>query len=505
MTAPGWISQAVFYQLAPAQFHDANGDRIGDLAGITAKLDYLAELGVTAVLVHACYASPFRNGGWDVSDHRALAPRYGSVDDLRRLVRAARERDIRICFDLIPTHTSSDHQWFVASSATRSMADADVALAERYIWHPDPAVVSDDGLQFAPRLGARRAAHAFVSTVHQPRLNYGFAQPRAAWQQPVDAPGPAATWQALRETIAHWLDAGIAGFRVLAPHRMVAADPYFVATRTCWQDVNGWLHERFPDAVLMSTWGVPELAADAGFAIDLLDDGELDTRRQLFGDARTGAAGCLEQRRGADFAPFWRSFAFQQARLPAGRFAGLATGGPELPRLAAGRSEAELKAMLTFVLTWPVVPSIYFGDEIGLQSPTDVGSADGDLAEVTFPWGDDGAATVPALSLATHRARRDSLWHHVERLIYLRTTEADLAPGAGVALLSEPVPDQPIVYRRGTGIVVALNPSAGARHVRLSPLGDVTPVLGDRCQVSHDAQGWQLRLAPGAYGVFNVR
>ena len=132
MPAPTWLGEAVLYQIYPQSFADSDGDGIGDLRGIPEHLDYLAWLGVTAVWLNPCFASPMRDAGYDVADYFTVDPRYGDNDGLVALVGEARARGIRVLLDLVPGHTADTHPWFVTSAH-----DPD---DHRYIW-ADP----DDG------------------------------------------------------------------------------------------------------------------------------------------------------------------------------------------------------------------------------------------------------------------------------------------------------------------------------------------------------------------------
>lgn len=141
--ATEWLADAVLYQIYPQSFADSDGDGIGDFAGIEARLDHLSWLGVNTVWLNPCFASPFLDAGYDVSDYFSVAPRYGTNDDLARLVEAARSRGIRVLLDLVAGHTSDAHPWFTASA--NDPAD------QRYIWaNPEDPATLPDGFVASP-------------------------------------------------------------------------------------------------------------------------------------------------------------------------------------------------------------------------------------------------------------------------------------------------------------------------------------------------------------------
>ena len=110
-----WLKDAVLYEIYPQSFYDTNGDGIGDLQGIIAKLDYIRDLGCNALWINPCFDSPFKDAGYDVRDYKKIAQRYGTNEDAAALFRAAHEKGIRVLFDLVPGHTSEEHPWFKAS------------------------------------------------------------------------------------------------------------------------------------------------------------------------------------------------------------------------------------------------------------------------------------------------------------------------------------------------------------------------------------------------------
>ena len=189
------------------------------------------------------------------------------------------------------------------------------------------------------------------------------------------------------------------------------------------------------------------------------------------------------------------------------------------------RDYDDLKVLYTFLLTWPHVPFLYYGDEIGMRyvegSPNKEGGYERTGSRTPMQWDDSalcgfssGAAASAYLpvdpnpdrpTVAAQRADRESLWHHVERLIYLRVTESDLAPDTALSIVTETSPGYPLVYRRGNTLIVAINPGGATHTVRLPPHGDTATVLAHRCHVTHGSGEWQLRIGPRGYGVFTVR
>lgn len=124
-----WYQNAVVYQIYPRSFCDSNGDGIGDLNGITSKIPYLKALGVDAVWLSPCYASPNDDNGYDISDYRAIMPEFGTMADWERMIAALHENGIRLIMDLVVNHTSDEHRWFVESKKGR-----DNPYSDYYIW-----------------------------------------------------------------------------------------------------------------------------------------------------------------------------------------------------------------------------------------------------------------------------------------------------------------------------------------------------------------------------------
>jgi len=124
-----WWQHAVFYEIYPRSFADSNNDGIGDLNGITAKLDYLQRLGVDAIWITPCFPSPQVDFGYDVSDYEAIDPKYGTLADFDRLVSEGRKRGVSVILDFVVNHTSDKHPWFIDSESSKSSQHRDW-----YVW-----------------------------------------------------------------------------------------------------------------------------------------------------------------------------------------------------------------------------------------------------------------------------------------------------------------------------------------------------------------------------------
>ena len=264
---PTWLNKAVFYQIYPQSFYDANGDGIGDIPGIIQKLDYLEWLGINAVWINPCFVSPFQDAGYDVADYYQIAPRYGTNRDLYRLCREAHRRQIRVCLDLVAGHTSLDHPWFKASCLPKRNRYSD-----RYIWASTGTSDANVPLSFIRGYAQREGNYVANFFYFQPALNYGFAQPAAdqPWQQAVDAPGSFETRKELIRIMTYWLGHGIDGFRVDMASSLVKLDPGYKGTIKLWQDVGQKVRALYPDMALIAEWGNPEQAIAAGFDIDFM-------------------------------------------------------------------------------------------------------------------------------------------------------------------------------------------------------------------------------------------
>ena len=189
---PQWLDDAIFYEIYPQSFKDTNADGIGDFQGIIEKLDYIRELGCNALWINPCFLSPFGDAGYDVADYYSVAPRYGTNEDLRRLFDEAHKREMHVLLDLVPGHTSVEHPWF-----KESMKPEKNEYTDRYVW-TNSVWEEPQGMGCIRGISARDGSCAVNFFSSQPALNYGFMNPSLPWQQPMDAPGPRATLEELK-------------------------------------------------------------------------------------------------------------------------------------------------------------------------------------------------------------------------------------------------------------------------------------------------------------------
>lgn len=189
-----WWHKATIYQIYPRSFMDTSGNGIGDLKGITGKLDYLQELGITAIWLSPVYQSPMDDNGYDISDYQAIADIFGDMADMDELLDEAKQRGIKIIMDLVVNHTSDEHAWFV-----EARENPDSPKRDYYIWRDQPnnlmSIFSGSAWEYDDASG-QYYLHLFSKK--QPDLNWENAELR----------------QSIYDMMNFWIDKGIGGFRM---------------------------------------------------------------------------------------------------------------------------------------------------------------------------------------------------------------------------------------------------------------------------------------------------
>ena len=239
---PLWYKDAIIYQLHVKAFFDFTNDGMGDFAGLTEKLDYIAELGVTAVWLLPFYPSPLRDDGYDIADFTDVHPDYGTLRDLRIFVREAHRRGLRVITELVVNHTSDQHPWFVESRSSRSNP-----RRNWYVWSDTDQRYADARIIFTDTESSNWAWdqgtqayywHRFFS--HQPDLNYDNPQ----------------VVRAITRVMRFWLDLGIDGMRLDAVPYLVEREgtncENLPETHAILQGLRRVVDEKYPGRMLLA-------------------------------------------------------------------------------------------------------------------------------------------------------------------------------------------------------------------------------------------------------------
>ena len=448
-----WLRDAVFYEIYPQSFYDSNGDGIGDLKGIEEKLDYVKWLGCNAIWINPFYESPFGDAGYDITDFRKVAPRYGTNEDFEALCRSAHEKGIRILCDLVPCHTSIEHRFFRESSKKEKNEYSDF-----YIWCNDP------GSEY-PHLNKRKYERddRYLCSFYaiQPAINYGFYEVTEDWQMDMNSEICLNNQKKLIDVMDYWISLGADGFRVDMAKDIIKSDPKREGTKIFWQKIRQYLDDNHPDIVLISEWSRGNEAVDAGFHMDMfLSGGSLfrneKPEENYFNYFRKEGKGILS-RFSDDYIDiyehikgrgYWSLVSGNHDQI---RFASIAGGAIDI--YAYGKEEgwtreigigdaekAYKRAILLEVLnmTLPGVPCIYQGDEYG-----EVGGNDPDNRHMM---------RFETLSLDERNMRNE-----VAELIHLRRNSMPLLYGDFIPLIDRP---DEIIYQRiylGEKVTVIIN------------------------------------------------
>lgn len=487
-----WWARGVIYQLLVPTYYDTTGDGMGDLPGITSKLEYLEWLGVDAVWLSPIFASPMIEFGYDVADFQGVNEAFGTLDDFDRLVEEAHSRDIRIILDWVPNHTASVHPWFVESCSSRESLKRDW-----YIWRdPKPdgsppnnwlSIFGGSAWTLDEHTG-QYYLHAFLA--EQPDLN---------WRNPD-------LRQAMYDSLRFWLDRGVDGFRI------DALDLLFedVELRDNPPNPDYDPEEDAPDMVVLQerTRNQPEVheaVAEIRRIVDEYDD------RVLLGELYLGVDELVAYYGGENpeihlpLNPLFASVSWNAdhlhatisdylSKIPEGGWPCWMLSSHDGVRIAsrAGAEQAGVAAML--LLTLRGTPIVYYGDEIGMKNVEVPEEKERDpqgkrigrkrdpvrtpmqwdnqmyagfsTSEPWLPVGDD----VDSVSVNAQSKSR-SLLELYRRLLSLRREEPVLSTGS---LTSCGVRDNVFSYRReydGAQFLVLLNMGPESRPIDLSEFG----------------------------------
>lgn len=243
MSDPQWFKDAVIYELHVRAFHDSLGDGTGDFRGLTEKLDYLQDLGITAIWLLPFYPSPLRDDGYDIADYTSIHPKYGTMEMFREFLHEAHARGLKVITELVLNHTSDQHPWFQrARRAPQGSVERDF-----YVWTDSPDKYKDARIIFQDfevsnwtydRVAGAYFWHRFYS--HQPDLNF-------------DNP---AVWQAIFPLIDYWMEMGVDGMRLDAVPYLYEREGTICEnlpeTHGFLKAVRKHIEEKFPNRMLIA-------------------------------------------------------------------------------------------------------------------------------------------------------------------------------------------------------------------------------------------------------------
>ncbi len=471
---PTWLNDAVFYEIYPQSFMDSNGDGIGDFQGIIDKLDYIRGLGCNAIWMNPCYDSPFQDAGYDVRDYQKAAARYGSNDDLVRLFEAVHKRDMHILLDLVPGHTSEEHEWFKLSSKAEPNEYSD-----RYIW-TDNWFQAPEGLKHVAGESERNGVYVLNFFKCQPALNYGFLHPEQPWQKGMDDPACVATKEALKYIMRFWLDKGCDGFRVDMADSLVKNDDE-KKSGTCmiWKEIRKMLDESYPEAALVSEWNRPELAIPAGFHMDFCLDWGGNCYNLLMRDLKDGVNNSFFRKDSTrSILDFFGEYLQSYEQIKKKGHYCLITGNHDTVRASYYLDVRELKLAYAFLFTMPGNPFLYYGDEIGMRYQAQLITKEGGYtrtgSRTPMQWDDTknhGFSSADAEMLylpvditpntptvAAQEQDSESLLHMVKEILKIRGEKEDLKDNGNLELLYGKEGERAFAYCRG-GLLMMCNPS----------------------------------------------
>lgn len=414
---PEWLRDGVIYQVYPSSYKDSDGNGIGDIRGVISELDYIESLGVRAIWFNPLFVSGWIDGGYDVIDFYRVDPRFGTNNDMVELIEKAHAKGIKVMLDLVAGHTSDKHPWFIQSSQ-----DTNLQYSDYYIWSdrlPDAKAEKDLETMLKDPNYMQNTIGKWMKSEYprnkfymknfyacQPSLNYGYANPDPSrpWEQGVDAPGPKAVRQELKDIIAFWYGKGVDGFRVDMANSLVKNDKDKKEIMNLWREIREWSDKNYPDHVLMAEWGSPKYCLAAGYNIDMdLNGTKAHNRRMYFDRKHQADGGSYFSMNGGQpsvkdlYGNAWPEDKIDSKTTAAemlkeyydyftdclestetmGYFATI-TGNHDHLRINMGARNTpdQLKVMLTWVLTMPM-PILYYGDEIGMRSLVDLPNVEG--------------------------------------------------------------------------------------------------------------------------------
>lgn len=473
-----WWRDGVIYQIYPRSFMDSNGDGLGDLEGILSRLDYLAELGVDALWLSPIYPSPDADFGYDVADHTAIDPRFGTLADFDRLVAETHQRGMRVILDMVMNHTSDQHAWFRESRSGRENPKRDW-----YLWRDRPnnweAVFGGRAWEYDP---ATRQYYYHMFLQEQPDINWHNPEVR----------------KAQLDVFRFWLERGVDGFR-LDVFNLYFKDADFrdnpprFGLRSFDRQKHVYDCDRPEMLPLLQELRALLDAYPERYAVGETFISTPERAAAYVGDRALHAAFSFDFTALEVFFPWNPAWVRKQVERREAAFTGnrwptTVLANHDLPRAASrycrGEDDAQAKLAMALLLTLRGTPFLYYGEEIGMRNVPlrrkEILDPPGkrrwpfykgrDGCRAPMQWDNSayaGFSTVrpwlpihadfPERNVATQSGDADSLLNFTRKLIALRKEMPALRSGEFIPLSS---PSGTFVYRRqsfGQTVQVMLN------------------------------------------------
>ena len=359
-----WWQRGIFYQVYPRSFQDSDGDGVGDLPGITSRLDYLQWLGADAVWLSPIFPSPMADFGYDVADYTGIDRLFGTLADFDRLLAEAHARGMKVILDYVPNHTSDEHPWFLESRSSR-----DNPKRDWYIWR-DPAPGGGPPNNWLSMFGG--GAWEWDAATGQYYLHlFDVKQPDLNWRNPV-------VQAAMLDALRFWLDRGVDGFRVDVMWLLIKDDQF--RDNPPNPDYQPGQHP-ISQQIQLYTMDRPETHDIVAMMRCVLDEYD---ERMMVGEIYLPTDRLMTYY-GAQMLEAHLPFNFQlillpwsarpvaaaidayEAALPMGGWPNWVLGNHDNSRIASriGAAQARVAAML--LLTLRGTPTVYYGDELGMH------------------------------------------------------------------------------------------------------------------------------------------
>lgn len=485
------ISNSIIYNVYPTSFYDSNGDGIGDLKGITEKLEYIKQF-ADIVWINPIYKSPFRDGGYDIEDYYAIDEKFGTMDDVKALIKKAHSLGLKVLFDLVVGHTSDKHKWFIESQKYERNEYSDY-----YIW-TDEVFVSCP-YKHMTGMSEREGNYLVNFFSFQPALNFGFAKKKYDWQNLYTDKACEKVHDEVIKICKYYLALGVDGFRVDLASSIVKDDVNGECSCKVWRKIFSEVRKEYKDAIFLSEWGEPKYAVTNGdFDIDFLTHSYNDGYNNLFRkepgtNAFKSDGNSFFRKEGKGEADtFFDYFLDNLQKTKDKGYISVPSGNHDLPRISIGRTSDELKTVFAFILALPNIPMIYYGDEIGMPYSflkTKDGGYNRTGSRTPMQWsagknaGFSEADTdlylpvnenYTVVNCEAMEKDENSLMNSVKKLVKTkRDFLSDFSPECDFEVISE---TYPLIFTRKTKekqFFCAVNPSGGEYEVALPINGKI--------------------------------